>query len=81
MRRNPKESQQRQAAWANADRLVQAGALGMCLVGVPLDAQGQGADFVHYQYLCNRWTGREGASVATEGHPIDKLPEELKDDD
>lgn len=50
---------------------VHAGKAGLCLRG---KAQ---TDFVHFQYLCDGWTGREGASVATAGRPIDPLPAEL----
>ena len=39
--------------------------------GTPVD------DFVGSTYLCDRWTGSEGASIAREGAAPDKLPEEL----
>lgn len=38
------------------------------------------ADFVHHTYLCSKWTGAVGASVAREGEKLDKLPEELMED-
>lgn len=50
---------------------VQRGEIGMCLRG------GSGTDFVHFGYLCDKWSGKEGAHVATDGHAPDKLPEEL----
>jgi len=53
------------------DNLVGNGRAGMCLKG---KAPGT---FVHHKYLCDGWTGRDGASVATAGHAVDKLPEEL----
>lgn len=34
-------------------------------------------DFIASTYLCDRWTGRDGASLAREGQAPDKLPEEL----
>jgi hypothetical protein len=57
----------------DVDRAVTAGALGMCMVG------GTACDFVTATFLCEKWTGRQGSSVATQGHPVDALPQELKD--
>lgn len=57
----------------NVDRTVAAGVFGVCLKG-----KGN-ADLVHNAFLCDSWNGREGASIATAGHPIDELPGELKD--
>lgn len=55
------------------DQAVIAGAVGLCMIGkVP-------TDFVHHQYLCSSWTGKQGSSVATSGHKLDKLPDELRD--
>lgn len=34
-------------------------------------------DFVHCTYLCDRWTARQGASIARAGSAPDRLPEEL----
>ena len=31
-------------------------------------------------YLCDHWTGVEGSSLATAGHKLDKLPEELREE-
>jgi hypothetical protein len=55
------------------ERAVHAGQAGMCMKGMCQ------TDFVHFKYLCEGWTGREGASVATEGRPVDPLPAELKE--
>lgn len=35
--------------------------------------------FVSDKFLCDRWTAKQGASVARAGQTADKLPEELKD--
>ena len=54
--------------------MVAKDAIGMCLVG------GAEGDFVDCRYLCDKWSGRDGSSLATSGKPLDKLPEELKED-
>jgi len=60
------------------DRLVNAGCVGICLKGCrPKSLGGPEGDFITYSFLCDRWTGRDGHSVATAGHPLDKLNEEL----
>lgn len=56
------------------DNAVNQGLIGLCMKG------GVDTDFVTHAYLCPKWTGIDGASVATEGHTLDKLPEELKDE-
>jgi hypothetical protein len=56
------------------DRMVICGLIGVCLKGR------SESDFVAAAFLCEAWVGKEGASVATEGMPMDKLPEELKDE-
>ena len=48
----------------------------MCDVGVKADGTPV-SGFLHVTYLCGKWTGAEGASVAREGAAPDKLPEEL----
>jgi hypothetical protein len=55
------------------EKAVMMGQAGMCMVGKVQ------TDFVHFKYLCDAWTGKEGASAATEGHPLDPLPAELKE--
>jgi hypothetical protein len=52
---------------------VRMGQAGMCMKGMVQ------TDFVHFKFLCEGWTGKEGASVATEGRPVDPLPAELKE--
>lgn len=55
------------------EKAVLAGAAGLCVAGHAK------SDFVHHAFLCDKWTARSGASVATEGKPLDKLPDELRD--
>lgn len=57
------------------DRSVAKGEIGICLRG---KAE---ADFAFAAYLCDGWTGRVGSSLATAGHAIDLLPEELHERD
>lgn len=63
----------RDARYKVFDKMINTGAVGMCLAGKIK------SDFVHYAYFCDGWTARDGASVATEGHKPDLLPEELKE--
>lgn len=56
------------------DTAVAAGLLGKCLRG------GTEADLVSLSFLCEKWTGRQGASIAREGGALDKLPGELMED-
>lgn len=55
------------------DSLAEKGVIGICTAG---KAHG---DFVMFGYLCDFWSGVQGSSVATAGHELDLLPEELKD--
>lgn len=61
------------------DRLIESGHAGLCR-GNGVDSNDNPVDFVHIQYLCHKWNGRVGSSVATSGKPLDKLPDELRDD-
>lgn len=61
------------------DGLITVGAMGACKTGRKPNGDPVG-DFVHQTYLCGRWTGMTGASVAREGEALDKLPEELMED-
>lgn len=62
------------------DALVANGGVGLCLKGArPKDLGGPEGDFVHHKFLCDRWDGRTGHSVATAGKPLDKLNDELWD--
>ena len=56
-----------------ADRGIALGVFGICMAGK------SPGDFCHNAYLCDHWSGKTGASVATEGAPLDLLPAELKD--
>lgn len=56
------------------DHAIARGVFGICVNGKSK------TDFVHNAYLCDNWTGREGASLATSGTLADKLPEELMAD-
>jgi hypothetical protein len=60
------------------ERLVNTGCVGICLKGArPASMGGPEGDFIAFSFLCDRWTGREGHSLATAGRPLDKLNEEL----
>ena len=59
------------------DQMIAAGIAGLCMKGPrPKADGGPDSDFVHCDYLCDRWTGREGIAETTRGHE-DKLGEEL----
>ena len=58
------------------DTAVEAGGWACCSKGKNPDGTPIG-DFVASTYLCDRWSARQGASVAREGQAADKLPEEL----
>lgn len=60
------------------DHSVAARALLRCTKGVTAFGAPVG-DLVAHNYLCSKWTGRDGASVAREGGKLDALPEELID--
>lgn len=55
------------------DAAVKGGVVGMCMKG------GTTTDFVEHRYLCDKWNGREGASVARAGQKADMLPGELQE--
>lgn len=58
-----------------AGAAVALGLFGMCTVPNPAIK----SDFVQASHLCDRWTGRQGASVARAGSAPDSLPAELKE--
>ena len=61
------------------DHGIASGGLGMCLAGgVDRDGNPVG-DFVKDVYLCEKWSGAQGASVARAGAAPDPLPAELED--
>lgn len=59
--------------------MIDAGGMGICLKGC-----GKG-DIKHYGFLCKEtdngkgWEGRDGSSLAIEGHPIDEPSEHLQE--
>ncbi len=59
------------------DHSVAAHALLRCTKGVCANGEPVG-DFVAHNYLCSKWSGKQGASLAREGK-LDDLPEELAD--
>lgn len=60
------------------EKAINLGVAGICMLGSrPQEVGGPAGDFVEHRFLCDRWSGRQGSSVATAGHPIDKLNEEL----
>ena len=60
------------------DKAVTNGVVGMCMKGSrPEKDGGPAGDFVEHRFLCDRWNGKQGSSVATSGRPLDKLNEEL----
>lgn len=59
------------------DQMIAVGAAGTCAKGKrPEIAGGPTGDFIHMDFLCDRWTGISGHSTITEGHD-DKLGGEL----
>lgn len=61
------------------DHAIAKGFIGICMKGArPKADGGPEGTFVHAEFLCDRWTGREGHSLATQGHE-DKLNDELYD--
>lgn len=61
------------------DQMIAHGVAGLCMKGARSKADGgPEGNFVHCDFLCDRWTGKEGHSVATSGHE-DKLGEELRE--
>ena len=62
------------------DQAMKAGRVGFCRKG-PRDLKDGGpeGDFVSHKFYCDRWSGRDGHSLATAGHAADPLMEELED--
>lgn len=58
------------------DKAVMVGAVVHCTKGRTATGQ-QVGDLTPHNYLCDVWTGRQGASVARLGGGPEKLPEEL----
>lgn len=63
----------------HVDHGVASKTLGMCLGhGVNRNGDPVG-DLVMSTYMCDRWTGAQGSSIARAGEAIDILPAELED--
>jgi hypothetical protein len=63
----------------NLDHMVASGSVGMC-EGNGRTANGDPVgDLVAHSFLCDRWSGTQGASIAREGQRADLLPEELEE--
>jgi hypothetical protein len=60
------------------DHLVASGHVGICKGGGRTANGEQVGDFVTHAFLCDRWSGVVGSSLATQGK-TDLLPEELAD--
>lgn len=68
---------------AGLDKSIEDGLYGVCkvdggttLVNAPPNQLG---NFVPHQFLCPKWTGVQGASIARAGQAPDILPDELQD--
>jgi hypothetical protein len=57
----------------DAGRAIGRGKFGICTRG------GAKSDFVEDVFLCPKWSGKTGASVARAGGALDLLPDELRD--
>lgn len=60
------------------DHAIASGALMRCTKGVTANGDPVG-DLVAHNYLCQKWSGMQGASIARAGQKADDLPEELAD--
>ena len=61
------------------DHSIAAGALVRC-TGKGMTAHNEPVgDLVAHNYMCHKWTGAQGASIARAGGKMDELPEELVD--
>lgn len=69
------QARQQDARFHQFTRMIQQGAIGICMKGK------SPGDFVDCRYLCDDgWSGVQGASVATEGHKLDKSSNEIRDE-
>lgn len=62
------------------DNEIAKGSAGVCHGKGRLPNGDSVGDFVVHNYLCDRWSGAQGASMAREGKGTDKLPEELQEE-
>lgn len=61
------------------DQMIAHGQAGLCMKGARSAADGgPSGDFVHAEFLCDRWNGKEGVGEMTRGHE-DKLGDELRE--
>lgn len=64
----------------SVDQAVIAGKFGLCAKGwAPPDCVDD-VPLIDHSTLCDKWSGRDGSSLATAGKPLDKLPDELRDE-
>lgn len=57
-----------------AEKAIMLGVVGICGAGKV------NSEYVANNYLCDGWTGKQGASLAREGAKPDLLPEELREE-
>jgi hypothetical protein len=63
----------------SVDQAVIAGKFGLCAKGwAPPDCKDP-VPLIEHSNLCPNWSGRDGASLATAGKPLDLLPDELRE--
>jgi len=60
------------------DHLIASRGAGLCVGGGETADGKPVGDFVMAAFLCHKWSGRQGASLASDGKP-DLLPEELRE--
>lgn len=64
---------------------IKQGRMGVCKkndtreLSVGEKENGKPGTFISDGFLCSSWSGADGHSLATSGHALDKLPDELKD--
>lgn len=69
------QARQQDTRFQAFDLLMRQGGVGICLIGKPP------GDFVDCRHLCDDgWSGVTGASVATEGHKLDKSSNEVREE-
>lgn len=62
------------------DHEIARGSAGVCHGKGRLPDGNPVGDFVVHNYLCDRWSGRQGTSMARTPGKTDKLPEELQEE-
>ena len=72
--------QEQTARFQIFNQQIQDGKLGICRIGKNVGSDGKIGEFVAHKFLCDDgWSGVDGASMATEGKPLDLPTLELKD--